>query len=80
MLDNGALIWSSLWCHRSSGMGQELARSSLPGFEHLNEDLHVLVEFEGDASERDKCLSIASRLVAPLLVCCWSVRLATVPQ
>lgn len=61
-------------------MGQELVRGSLPGFEHLNEDLHVLVEFEGDASERDKCLSIASKLVAPLLVCFWSVCLATVPR
>ena len=50
-------------------MGQELVKASLPGFEHLNEDLHVLVEYEGDAGEREKCLSIASDLVAPLLVC-----------
>lgn len=49
-------------------MGQELAKASLPGFEHLHEDLHVLVEYEGDASERDSCLRIASKLVAPLLV------------
>ena len=54
-------------------MGQELVKASLPGFEHLNEDLHVLVEYEGDASEREKCLSIASNLVAPLLVRCSSV-------
>jgi|NorSeaMetagenome_1021524.scaffolds.fasta_scaffold436705_1 hypothetical protein len=63
-------------------MGQELAKASLPGFEHLNEDLHVLVEYEGDASEREKCLSIASHLVAPLLVCSSSVLIlaAAVPS
>lgn len=49
-------------------MSHEFAKASLPGFEHLNEDLHVLVEYEGPSTEREKCLSIASSLVAPLLV------------
>ena len=49
-------------------MNHELSKASLPGFEHLNEDLHVLVEYEGPSAERVRCLNIASRLVAPLLV------------
>lgn len=53
---------------RSSDINHELAKASLPGFEHLNEDLHVLVEYEGPPEHREKCLGIASRLVAPLLV------------
>ena len=49
-------------------MTHEQSKASLPGFEHLNEDLHVLVEYEGALSERDQCLAIARRLIQPLLV------------
>jgi hypothetical protein len=53
--------------HRSSD-AHELAKSSLPGFEHLYEDLHVLVEYEGDSKSRDTCLSVAASLLEPLMV------------
>jgi hypothetical protein len=53
---------------RRSSDAHELAKSSLPGFEHLNEDLHVLVEYEGDSKSRDACLSVAASLLEPLMV------------
>ena len=49
-------------------MNHEASKASLPGFEHLAEDLHVLVEYDGPSEDRENCLGIASRLIAPLLV------------
>ena len=39
----------------------------MPGYEHLREDLHVLIEYEGPCDGRNNCLACAEKMVNELL-------------
>ncbi len=39
----------------------------MPGYEHLREDLHVLIEYEGSCEARNSCLQCAEKMVNELL-------------
>eukprot|EP00960_Hanusia_phi_P027939 747116-Hanusia_phi.AAC.3 len=53
---------------RSNDPSLELSKMGQPGYEHLSEDLHILIEFEGPTEQSYKSLSIAENLVKKLLV------------
>jgi hypothetical protein len=46
---------------------QEQHLAGMPGYEHLNEDLHVLVEYDGPEADRAACMTRAEGMVAQLL-------------
>lgn len=47
---------------------QEQLKANLPGNEHLKEELHVLVEYDGPSDARASCLKRAEEMVRELLV------------
>ena len=47
---------------------QEHVKAGLPGNEHLNEDLHVLIEFDGPQADKERCMQRAEEMVRALLV------------
>jgi hypothetical protein len=46
---------------------QEMLKAMMPGYEHLREDLHVLIEYEGSCEARISCLQCAEKMVNELL-------------
>ncbi|KAJ1471752.1 hypothetical protein T484DRAFT_1557393, partial [Baffinella frigidus] len=53
---------------RSADPHLEAQKARLPGFEHLNEELHLLIEHQGPPDAREAALLLAERQVRMLLV------------
>ena len=53
---------------RFKDIHQEQLKANLPGFEHLREALHVLIEYDGPADSKASALSLAESMVNELLV------------
>ena len=51
---------------RSADPHLEAQKARLPGFEHLNEELHLLIEHSGSLEGRDAALALAEQKVPPL--------------